>query len=362
MAQALVPGDGISENASASVASAPVQGRGAGAVPGPTATILIVDDELRSCRLLELLLQPEGYKTQTAANGERALAAITQCAPDLILLDAMMPGMDGFQLARILKASEATASIPIIMLSARSDDDARLAGLNAGAEEFLTKPVGRAELWLRVRNMLRLKSLSDFFQAHSAILEHEVQARTADVQRLGSAYESLERISLHDGLTNLANRRFFDTYLADQMAIARRHQRPLALVMYDVDSFKAYNDRYGHPAGDECLKQIARVLRTACRRPADLAVRYGGEEFAMILPDTGLAAAARIAESVRYAVQELKIPHEDSPTAAYASISGGVAVVRHGVDMSGLQLAAAADRALYRAKHLGRNRIVTEQP
>ena len=355
------PGDGSPEKKS--VPRRPARGHGgaAGAVASRCATILIVDDDPGIRKLLETLLQPEGYKTFTAVNGEDALAAITLCAPDLILLDIILPGMDGYQLASILKTDQATASIPIIMLSAQDDDAARLAGLKAGAEEFLNKPFNRAELWLRVRNMLRLKALSDFFQAHSAILEQEVQARTSDVQRLGTANASLAHLSLHDGLTDLANRRFFDKYLADQIAIARRHQRPLALVMYDVDSFKAFNDRYGHPAGDECLKRIAGVLRSSCRRPADMAARYGGEEFAMILPDTELIGAARVGEAARSAVEGLRIPHQNSPAAAYASVSGGIALLRHDDDMTVQQLTAAADRALYEAKQLGRNRIVSAQ-
>ena len=355
------PGDGSPEKKSVRPPPARGQGGTAGAVASRGATILIVDDEPGNRKLLETLLQPEGYKTFTAANGEDALAAITLCAPDLILLDVMLPGMDGYQLASILKADQATANIPIIMLSSQDNDAARLAGLKAGAEEFLNKPVNRAELWLRVRNMLRLKALSDFFQAHSAILEREVQARTSDVQRLGTANASLAHLSLHDGLTDLANRRFFDKYLADQIAIARRHQRPLALVMYDVDSFKAFNDRYGHPAGDECLKRIAGVLRSSCRRPADMAARYGGEEFALILPDTELIGAARIGEAARSAVEGLRIPHQNSSAAAYASVSGGIALLRHDDDMTVQQLTAAADRALYEAKQLGRNRIVSAQ-
>ena len=354
-------GDGIAENPDGPDQQARGQGGATGAVARPDATILIVDDEPKNRRLLEALLRPEGYSTISAANGEEALAAIAQRAPDLILLDVMMPGMDGHQVASTLKASHATASIPIIMLTAQNDHAARLAGLNAGAEEFLTKPVDRAELWLRVRNMLRLKALNDFFQTHSSILEQQVQTRTAEVQRLATANQSLEYLSLHDGLTDLANRRSFDRYLADQTAIARRHQRPLALILYDVDSFKAYNDHYGHQAGDECLKQIAGALRFCCRRPADMAARHGGEEFAMILPDTELNSAAQIGEAGLNAVMRLKIPHLHSPAAVYASISGGVAVLVRNGDMTVQQLTAAADGALYQAKHLGRNQIVCAQ-
>jgi diguanylate cyclase (GGDEF)-like protein len=323
----------------------------------PPATILIVDDDMQSCKLLETLLQPEGYRTLRATNGADALASIAECAPDLILLDIMMPGMDGCQVATQLKANPATSSIPIIMVTAQNDRSARLSGLHAGAEEFLTKPVDRAELWLRVRNLLRLKELGDFFRSHSLHLEQQVQARTADLQRLGAANANLEHLSLHDGLTDLANRRHFDAYLAGQMAIARRHQRALALVMCDVDAFKAYNDQYGHQAGDACLKQVAAALRSCCRRPADMPARYGGEEFAVILPDTELIGAARIAESARDAVARLQIPHEHSPASPFVSVSGGVAVLLPNIDMTAPQLTEAADRALYQAKQRGRNRI-----
>jgi diguanylate cyclase (GGDEF)-like protein/PAS domain S-box-containing protein len=156
----------------------------------PAATILIVDDEIQNCKLLETLLRAEGYLTLSAANGEDALASIAQCAPDLVLLDIMMPGMDGHQVAVILKANPATSNIPIIMVTAHIDRSARLAGLNAGAEEFLAKPVDRAELSLRVRNLLRLKTLGDFLQNHSAILEQQVQARTADLHRFRAAMDA----------------------------------------------------------------------------------------------------------------------------------------------------------------------------
>jgi diguanylate cyclase (GGDEF)-like protein len=177
--------------------------------------------------------------------------------------------------------------------------------------------------------------------------------------KLSAANKSLEQLSLHDALTDLANRRFFDAYLADQLAVARRHQRSLALVVCDVDSFKAYNDHYGHPAGDECLRQVAAAIRSCCRRTADMAARHGGEEFAMILPDTDQAGAVRIAEAARRAVAELNIPHAHSPAAPHVSISGGVALLPRTNALSAEQLMAAADQALYQAKDAGRNRIVS---
>lgn len=196
----------------------------------------------------------------------------------------------------------------------------------------------------------------------NAGLELRVQERTRELAQVSAQLSlvntSLEKLSRQDGLTGLANRRCFDSYLADQIAIARRHKRSLALVLCDVDSFKTYNDHYGHQAGDECLKQVAAALKACCRRSADMAARYGGEEFAMILPDTELGAAVQIAEAARVAVARLQIAHAKSPTAPCVSISGGIAVLlRRGV-ISAQQLITDADQNLFQAKHQGRNRMV----
>lgn len=179
--------------------------------------------------------------------------------------------------------------------------------------------------------------------------------------RLAKLSAEMGRLSRHDSLTDLANRRLLDDYLARQAAIARRQQRPLALLMCDVDAFKAYNDHYGHQAGDECLRQIADALKSCCRRPADLVARYGGEEFAVILPDTDIAGATLIAEAIRRTVAQLKIPHAKSPVGNYVTISGGVAVLLCNTDLTNQQLIMAADEGLYQAKRLGRNRMTSLQ-
>jgi diguanylate cyclase (GGDEF)-like protein len=180
--------------------------------------------------------------------------------------------------------------------------------------------------------------------------------------QLSLTNKTLEQQSLHDGLTGLANRRFFDTYLANQMGVARRPpQRTMALILLDIDLFKAYNDRYGHVAGDECLKEVAEVLQSCCRRPADMAARYGGEEFAIILPDTDWNGAIQIAENARCAVAQLQIPHAGSPATHFVAISGGVAVFDPRANTTAAELIAVADKALFRAKSLGRNRIASER-
>lgn len=187
-------------------------------------------------------------------------------------------------------------------------------------------------------------------------------ARLAQLSvELSAANRALERLSFRDGLTDLDNRRSFDRYLADQMAVAQRYQRPLALILCDVDAFKAYNDNYGHQAGDDCLRRVAAALRSCCRRPADMSARYGGEEFALILPDTDLAGATRIAEAALAAVSQLEIAHAHSLAAPWVSVSCGVAVLPQETEMSAQQLVAAADQSLYQAKHRGRNQMVCMQ-
>jgi len=194
----------------------------------------------------------------------------------------------------------------------------------------------------------------------NAGLESRVRERTQELAQVTAQLRlvngTLELLSKQDALTGLANRRCFDAHLGEQIAIARRYGRSLALVLCDVDSFKAYNDRYGHLTGDECLKRIAGALRSCCRRPADMVARYGGEEFALILPETELGDAAQIAQVAKDAVAQLGIAHEKSRTAPQVTISGGIAVLLH--NNSAAQLITAADQCLYQAKHLGRNRMV----
>jgi diguanylate cyclase (GGDEF)-like protein len=178
---------------------------------------------------------------------------------------------------------------------------------------------------------------------------------------LSEANKRLEELSQHDGLTGVANRGYFDTYLDSQIAVARRHNRSVALVLCDVDGFKAYNDFYGHQAGDEVLRKVAAALRSACRRTADVVARYGGEEFALILPETDAKGAAKVAATARDAVLSLRIPHERPPAGPFVSISGGVAATTWQGESTAQQLVATADRLLYEAKHAGRNRMFSAQ-
>ena len=305
------------------------------------ATILIVDDESQNRKLLEALLRPEGYLTICAANGEEALASVAQQAPDLILLDIMMPYMDGYQVASILKANPATCNIPIIMVTAQIDRGARLAALHSGAEEFLTKPVDRAELWLRVRNLLRLKAYGDFLQNHSSSLEQEVQARTADLQHLAH----------YDPLTGLANRTLFFDTLGKILGLASNRDRKLAVLYVDVDHFKTVNESLGHAAGDELLRQLsARLLQ--CVHARDTVGRLGGDEFALILlMHDGQQSATQVANMIRHV---LRAPFQLNGSEVVITASIGITV--HPADASDPEtLIKYADTAMYRAKQAGRD-------
>jgi diguanylate cyclase (GGDEF)-like protein len=304
-------------------------------------TVLIVDDEPQNRRLLEALLRPEGYDTLTAGSGEAALARVAVEAPDLILLDIMMPGMDGYEVATALKADPATSGIPIIMVSAQDDRSARLRGLDAGAEDFLTKPVDRGELWLRVRNLLRLKDLSDTLQTQTAGLEEQVQARTADLHHLAH----------YDALTGLPNRTLFYETFEKTLPLARDRGWTVALVFIDVDNFKNVNDTLGHAVGDDLLAQLSDRLSQHVRI-RDTVGRLGGDEFALILlMDDGKQGAAVVANKIR---ESLRVPfyllgHEVTVTASIGiTVYPDDATDPH-------SLIRYADTAMYRAKKAGRD-------
>jgi diguanylate cyclase (GGDEF)-like protein len=305
------------------------------------ATILIVDDEIQNRRLLEALLLPEGYLTECAATGEEALALIADHPPDLILLDVMMPGMDGYQVAIALKADPATSAIPIIMVTAQVDRSARLAGLEAGAEEFLTKPVDRAELWVRVRNLLRLKAFGDFLKNHNAILEEQVWERTADLMRLAH----------FDPLTGLLNRTMFHETLRTTLVQALEKQWMVAVLFIDIDHFKNVNDTLGHALGDDLLRQFGNRL-FKCVRARDVVSRLGGDEFALLLVIQGGQQGVTIATNKILSALRAPFDLDGHEVAVTASI--GITV--HPDDASDPEtLLKYADTAMYRAKQAGRN-------
>ncbi|MFP5513447.1 MAG: diguanylate cyclase domain-containing protein, partial [Alphaproteobacteria bacterium] len=264
----------------------------------PRPKILVVDDIPSNVHVLSRILKDD-YDIYFATDGEKALDLVQARMPDLVLLDIMMPGMDGFEVCRRIKADPATHDIPVIFISAKSEVEDETRGLEVGAIDFITKPISPPIVKARVRNHLLLKRQTDL----------------------------LRSLSFLDGLTGIANRRRFDDAMTREWRRCARSHLPLSLIILDVDHFKTFNDQYGHQVGDECLRVVAEVLSDRTRRPSDLVARYGGEEFVCLLPETDGPGATRVAEGFRGGVAERRIPHAQSPVAPFVTISLGVATV-----------------------------------
>jgi diguanylate cyclase (GGDEF)-like protein len=299
----------------------------------PRPKILAIDDTPTNLLALGAVLGGE-FALQVATSGASGLALAAQSVPDLILLDVMMPDMDGYETCRRLKADPLTRDIPVIFVTALNSAEDETFGLDVGAVDFISKPLNSAVVRARVRTHLTLKHQSDL----------------------------LRSMAFLDGLTGVANRRQFDEALQREWRACLRAGTSLALAMIDIDHFKSFNDTCGHQAGDACLRTIAGVLHNDMGRPHDLIARYGGEEFACLLPDTDLVGAMVKAEHLRHAVQSLGIPHEASDTAPMVTISVGVALFIPTDELTAEQLVAAADAQLYQAKHAGRNRVCCAAP
>ena len=293
--------------------------------------ILIVDDERHNIKVLTELLREE-YKIMAAKTGEQALKAVQgPNPPDLILLDIMMPGINGYEVCKRLKADSLSMHIPVIFVSALDASDDESHGFELGAVDYITKPFKPVVVKARVRTHIQLKQKSDL----------------------------LERMASIDGLTDIPNRRNFDDTLEKELRKAARNGSLLSLILMDIDFFKKYNDYYGHAEGDDCLRRVAKAAAACMRRASDFAARYGGEEFAVILPETDTDGAVHIAEKIRLAVAQLNINHAASDVVDHVSISLGVTTVSGNQDSSPVDLIKAADTFLYKAKETGRNRVVS---
>lgn len=323
-------------------------------MPTTPATLLIVDDDEGIRKLLAIMLEDQGYQTLSAPSGEMALAMVARQPPDLILLDAMMPGMDGYQVARHIKANVATANIPIIMLSGLSEQSARLSGLEAGAEEVLSKPVVNDELWLKVRNLLRLKAFGDHQVVHTLMLEQQLQKRTIDVERFRSAMGSDERLlkmANYDPLTGLPNRNLFYTTLQMGLTQAELRGWQLAVCTVDLNDFKSFNDVWGHLIGDQVLAEFCRRLSN-CLNVSDTLGRMDGHELALILMiRKGQTGPKQIVDRIREVLREpFRVQEQDVTLTA----SIGIALYPDdGADAE--RLIKQASTAMNRAKQAGRD-------
>ena len=303
--------------------------------------ILVVDDSSSNRSLLASYVAHLDAEAITVSDGASALRAFVEMRPDLVLLDVVLPDIDGFEVARSMRREESDGEwTPIIFLSAMTADENIETGIAAGGDDYLTKPVSEVILAAKVRAMQRL------VQARKSLL--------LLTRKLDSANRELQRLSSLDGLTGIANRRYFDEYCQHEWQRAQRNGSSLAMLMCDVDYFKPYNDRYGHQAGDDCLRQIAGSLAGIAERPADLAARYGGEEFAIIMPETEIGGAYMVAEKLRQSIWQLNIAHTGVDHGRI-TLSAGVAALLPRRGNSAEALIGLADKALYQAKKNGRD-------
>lgn len=290
---------------------------------------MLVDDQPAHLQVLYQALAAD-CQTLAATGGEQALDVAREHRPDLVLLDIDMPVMDGFSTLKALRADPVTRDIPVVFVTGHNDPDTEVRCLKSGGVDFVSKPVHPTVLRARVYNQLRLKFFADMWREWVFV----------------------------DGLTGAFNRRYFDEHLQGAFDRARRDNTPLSVVMVDVDAFKAYNDHFGHQAGDDVLRQVVPALRSGLRRPGDVVTRYGGEEFACLLPDTDAEAAFHVGGLLRAAVEGLHVPHAPGRLLPVVTISVGVATWAPGTLSTALSLVEKADQGLYQAKRNGRNQVV----
>ncbi|MDR2519388.1 MAG: diguanylate cyclase [Spirochaetaceae bacterium] len=289
--------------------------------------ILVIDDEKANRMVLSAMLSPD-YTVLIAKSGPEGLKRVAMEKPDIILLDIVMPEMDGFEVLKRLKESGETKNIPVIIITCLNNEADEEKGLVLGAVDYIGKPFKDTIVKARVKN-------------HIQII-HQIRA--------------IERLGLIDGLTNIPNRRCFDERLYIEWRRSLREQRPITFMMLDMDNFKAYNDTYGHPQGDLLLRTAAAIFATAIQRSTDFAARLGGEEFGVLLPDTDQYGALRIAEKIRMAVETANVLTTEG-SATEATVSIGVASLIPSQDMTLEAFVALADNNLYMAKKKGRNQV-----
>jgi diguanylate cyclase (GGDEF)-like protein len=302
--------------------------------------ILLVEDSPTQADWLAEVLASEGHEVVIARDGGQALGHLRGQAIDLVLLDLVLPDMDGLDVLRAVKDAPERGFVPVIVLSARSDVRSRVNGLRTGADDYLPKPFDEEEALARVAGMLRIKHLQD---------------------ELSAAKAELLALSVTDGLTGLPNRRFFDARLRDELSRSERYSDPVSMLIVDLDHFKALNDRFGHPFGDRVLRQAAQHMKSSLRDP-DVCARWGGDEFAVILPKTDLGRARRVGERILQAIRAQTFEPSTSEGSARdrevrLTVSIGIAQFPSDGAATPDALVAQADEALYRAKRAGRDTL-----
>ncbi len=292
-------------------------------------TVLVVDDAISNIKMLGEILRQE-CNVIFATNGKNALAQAQKMRPDLILLDVIMPDMDGYEVCRLLKENSYTDHIPIIFVTALDNIQDEEKGLELGAIDYIAKPFHPPIIKMRIRN-------------HLELVRHR---------------KRLKMLSTTDGLTGIANRRRFDDLMLKEWRRAFREREFISIMMIDIDNFKKYNDFYGHLQGDECLRHVASALSQCQKRDTDIIARYGGEEFAAVLPNTDAIGAESFAQKIMATVEALNIKHERNADFGRITVSIGIATVKPIEGITPEEVIAFADGCLYEAKEHGRNQFV----
>lgn len=307
------------------------------------ATILVIDDSYTNLAVLGDYLNNMGAEVLVEKDGESGIETAIRKQPDIIILDILMPNIDGYETCRRLKLESTTKAIPVIFASALVETVDKIKGFQVGGIDYITKPFQLEEVLARI-------------EVHLSIVRLQQQLQLAN-QALEIANQKLYKQTVLDGLTQISNRRHFDDYLAQEWHRAVREKQSIVLLLCDIDFFKQYNDTYGHQGGDDCLKQIAQVMDNVPKRPMDLVARYGGEEFGVILPNTNIAGAIKIGEQLCQVVRDLKISHEKSSVASYVTLSLGINCIMPTTENNVTEFIEIADKALYQAKNKGRNQV-----
>lgn len=304
--------------------------------PQPVATsnrpkLLIVDDQPVNIRALHQIFAGD-HDVFMATNGPDAIAFCEASQPDLVLLDVVMPELSGLDVCRTLKASPATADIPVIFVTSLNDPEEEGACWDVGGVDFITKPINAKTTRNRVRAHLTLKYQADM----------------------------LRQLAWIDGLTGIPNKRQIDARSEEEFRRCKREALPLAVAVVDIDYFKAFNDTYGHLAGDDCLRSVAQAIQASMQRPGDFAGRMGGEEFICIFPDTSLQDATELLQRIDAAIRALQLPHVKG-IGGHVTVSIGVVSAVPSSDVTMAALVEQADKALYQAKQQGRARVHAAQ-
>ncbi|WP_374833780.1 diguanylate cyclase [Paenochrobactrum pullorum] len=292
------------------------------------AVILIVDDEVTNIEIMNAVLE-DTYEICFATSGEQALEVARNVLPDLILLDVMMPGIDGYDVCERIKSERLLADVPVIFTTGLTDEDAEVRGLSLGAIDYITKPIQPVVLRARVANHVELKRLRD----------------------------QLAQMAVTDALTGLSNRRHLEETIKTEITTLAQTEDLLSVILLDIDFFKSFNDTYGHPEGDRCLTMVASALSRAIHLSDNTVARYGGEEFACILPSTDFSTAMKVAHDIRNQVQALNIPHSGSSVSPFLTVSLGVATAIAQSGMTSYDWITQADQQLYLSKAGGRDMI-----